>query len=91
MSKKTKEAGETGVALTEEERFYQQAKQLYEKAGNTLEEANSALDQWKDDHKEERISPLNEELLALEKRVNDATLNLQIIGQEVEKMEGCSC
>jgi flagellar biosynthesis chaperone FliJ len=83
----TKETGETGIAFTEEERLYQQAKQLYEKAGKALKEANSALEQWKADHKEERISPLNAELQALEKRVDAATLNLQITGNEVEKSE----
>jgi chromosome segregation ATPase len=76
--------GEAEIALTEEERLYQQAKQLYEKAGKALEEANSALEQWKADLKEERISPLNAELLALEKRVDAATLNLQITDQALQ-------
>ncbi len=52
-----------------------------------MKEANSALEQWKADYKEERISPLNAELLQLKKDVIDSTLNLQIIGQEVEKAE----
>ena len=42
---------------------------------------------WKAQHEEEGFSPLNAELQALEKRVNDATLNFQIFDEALQNVE----
>jgi hypothetical protein len=49
--------------------LYQEALSDLNDARSDLREAKTALKKWKKDHEEEGFSPLNEELLALEKRV----------------------
>jgi hypothetical protein len=46
MEEETKgKAGESVVALTEEERLYQEAKRRYDRAGTRLDEVEEALEQ----------------------------------------------
>lgn len=75
-------AGETEVALTEEERLYEDAKRRYERAGRRFDEAEEALEQWKVNHA--GYGPLDAELLQLQKNVNDTAHLLQITDQALQ-------
>jgi hypothetical protein len=67
--------------------LYEVVKRRYDRAGIKLDKAEKALEKWEVDHEEEEFSPLNKELLALKKDVNDATLNFQIFDQALQNAE----
>jgi len=76
------ETRETVVALTEEERLYQEAKRRYNRAGKSLDEAEEALEQWKAEHGDD-----NDRFRELEQRVNNAAHVLQITDQALQNAE----
>ena len=82
----TKESGETVVALTEEERLFQEAKRRYDRAGIKLDKAEKALEKWEADHEEEGFSLSDPDLLQLKKDVNDANQLLNDVLQQAEYM-----
>jgi hypothetical protein len=77
-----KEEAGAVVALTDEERQYEGAKRLYDRAVIRLSEADEALEQWKGNHA--GYGPLHAELQALEKRVNDTDQALQNADQRLQ-------
>ena len=83
----TKESGELVVALTEEERLYQEAVSDLNDARSDLREAKSALKKWKEDHEEEGFSLSDPDLLQLKKDVNDADQLLQNANQRLNDAE----
>lgn len=74
-------ADEPVVALTDEERMYEDAVADFRDARNDLREAKNALQLWKSDHAEQGYTPLAAELVHLEKNVDNAAQRLQITNQ----------
>ncbi len=73
------EAGEAEVALTDEERLYQDAVADYDDARNDFREAKIELKQWKADHAGYALS--DPDLVRLKQDVNDANQRLKDANQ----------